>query len=86
MNVEQMEKESGELQELMMNSKIEMKLGQSLEICFQLKEMMTKSLLNMGEAQIADVYKIIVIQVEDFDEAIPVVQVHIGKFKMRDVL
>jgi hypothetical protein len=45
--VEQIEKESDELPEFMMNSKIEMKLGQLLEICIQLREIMTKSLLKM---------------------------------------
>jgi hypothetical protein len=49
MNVKQMEKGSGELQKFVMNSKIEVKLGQLLEICPQLKEMMTKSLLKMEE-------------------------------------
>jgi hypothetical protein len=33
MNDEQMEKRSGKLQEFMMNSNIEVKLGQLLEIC-----------------------------------------------------
>ncbi len=47
---------------------------------------MTKSLLKMGETQIADVYKVTTTKVEDFDEAIPVVQVHIGKFRMKNVL
>ncbi len=46
---------------------------------------MTKSLLKMGEAQIIDVYKIIATKVEDFNEAILVVQVRIRKFKVRDV-
>ncbi len=50
MNFEQMKKGNGELLELMMNSKIEVQLGQLLEICLQLKEMMTKSLLKMEEA------------------------------------
>ncbi len=39
----------------------------------------------MGEAQIIDVYKIIATKVEDFNEAILVVQVRIRKFKVRDV-
>ncbi len=86
MNVEQMEKGSGELQEFMMHSKIEVKLGQLLKICPKLREMMTKSLLNMGETQIVDVYKVTTTTVEDFDEAIPIVQVHIGKFRVKDVL
>ncbi len=59
MNVEQMEKESGDYK----NSKIEVKLRQLLEICPQLKEMMTKSLLKMGEALIADVCKVTTIKV-----------------------
>jgi hypothetical protein len=58
MNVEQMGKESGELQEFMMNSKIEVKLRHLLKICLKLKKIMTKSLLKMGETQIANVYKI----------------------------
>jgi len=49
MNVEQMEKGGGELQEFMMNSKIEVKLRQLLEICPQLKKMMIKSLFKMEE-------------------------------------
>ncbi len=59
MNVEQMEKESGDYK----NSKIEVKLRQLLEICPQLKETMTKSLLKMGEALIADVCKVTTIKV-----------------------
>jgi hypothetical protein len=54
-----MEKESGDYK----NSKIEVKLRQLLEICPQLKEMMTKSLLKMGEALIADVCKVTTIKV-----------------------
>jgi hypothetical protein len=86
MNVEHMEKGSGELQEFMMHSKIEVKLGQLLKICPKLREMMTKSLLKMGETQIVDVYKVTTTTIEDFDEAIPIVQVHIGKFRVKDVL
>ncbi len=85
-NDEQMEKGSGKLQEFTMNSKIEVKLGQLLEICLQLRKMMTKSLLKMGEVQIANVYKVTTTKVEDFDETILVVQVHIRKFGVRDVL
>jgi hypothetical protein len=38
---------NGELIEFVMNSKIEVKLGQLLDICPQLKKIMTKSLLKM---------------------------------------
>jgi hypothetical protein len=69
-----------------MNSKIKVKLEQLLEICLQLKEMKTKSLLKMEEAQIADVCKITITKIEDFDEIIPVVQVRVGKFGVRDAL
>jgi hypothetical protein len=62
------------------------KLRQLLEIFPELRKMMTKSLLKMGEVQIVDVYKVTTIEVEDFAEAILVVQVHIGKFGVRDVL
>jgi hypothetical protein len=40
----------------------------------------------MGEAHIVDVYKVIATKVKGFDEAIPVVQIRIRKFKVRDVL
>jgi len=40
----------------------------------------------MGEVQIANVYKVTTTKLEDFDETILVVQVHIGKFEMRDIL
>jgi mevalonate kinase len=55
--IEQMEKITSELLEFMMNSNIEMKLGQLLDICFQILKMMTKSLLKMEEALIANVCK-----------------------------
>jgi len=84
--INQMEKESGELPKFVMNSKIEVKLGQLLEICPQLKEIMTKSLLKMEEAQIANVCKVIATKIKDFDEAILIVQIHVGKFGIRDVL
>jgi hypothetical protein len=86
MNVEQMEQESGEFQKFMMNSNIEVKLRQLLEICLQLRKMMTKSLLKMGEARIVDVCKVTTTKVKDFDEAILIVQVYIRKFGVKDVL
>jgi hypothetical protein len=68
--VEQMEKGNDELSKFVMNLKIDVKLGQLLELCFQLREMLTKSLLKMEEAQIVDVYKVATTKMEDFDEAI----------------
>ncbi len=47
-----------------------MRLGQLLGLCFQLRKMMTKSLLKMEEVHIADVCKIATAKMEDFDEAI----------------
>ncbi len=67
--IEQMEKGSGELSEFVMNSKIEVKLGQLLKLSFQLKKMMTKSLLKMEEARIVDVCKVTTTKMEDFVEA-----------------
>ncbi len=84
--IDQMEKESGELPEFAMNSKIEVKLGQLLEIFLQLREIMTKSLLKMEEAQIANVCKVITTKIEDFDEAILIVQICVGKFGIINVL
>jgi hypothetical protein len=39
----------------------------------------------MKEDQVANVCKV-AIKVEDFDEAMPIVQVWVGKFKIKDVL
>ncbi len=47
---------------------------------------MTKSSLKMEEAQIVDVRKITTTKVEDFNEAILVVQVCVGKFRAKHVL
>jgi hypothetical protein len=47
--------------------------------------MMTKSLLKMEEAHIADVCKVATTKLEDFDETIPVIQVRVGKLRVRDV-
>jgi hypothetical protein len=84
--IEQMEKGNGELPKFMMNSKIEMKLGQLLKICPQLRKTMTKSLLKMEETLIANVCKDTTTKIEDFDEAILVVQACVGKFGIRDAL
>jgi len=65
----------GELPKLMMNLKLEMKLGQLLKICPQLIKMMEKSLLKIQKPQVANVCKITTIEVEDFDEVVIVVQV-----------
>jgi hypothetical protein len=66
------------LLEMMMTLKLEIKLGQLLKICRQLMKMKTN--------QVMDVCKVTTIEVEDFDEAIPVVQVQVGNFEVRDVL
>jgi hypothetical protein len=84
--VEYMEKKNGELLEFMMNSKMEVKLGQLLKICLHLREMMTKSLLKIEEAQNVNVCKVITTKIEDFDEAILIIQIRAGKFGTKDAL
>jgi len=76
----------GELPKLMMNFKLEMKLGQLFRICPQLRKMMEKSLLKIQKTQVANVCKIITIEVEDFDEVVLVVQVWMGRFGIWYVL
>ncbi len=58
-----------------MTLKLEVKLGQLLRICPQLMKMMEKSLMKMKTNQVIDVCKVNIVKVEDFDEAISVVQV-----------
>lgn len=45
--------------------------------------MITKSFMKMEEVQISNVCKVITMKIEDFDEAMPVVQVCVGKFGVR---
>jgi hypothetical protein len=70
---------------VIMNSKLEVKLGKLMRICLQLMGMVEKSLIKMKEDQVVDVCKITT-KVEDFDEAMLDVQVRVGKFEVRDVL
>ncbi len=74
------------LSKMMMNLKLEIKLGQLLKICPQLILIMDKYLLKMKEPQVTNVCKITTIKIKDFDEALLVVQVRIGKFGVQNVL
>jgi hypothetical protein len=74
-----------EATKVIMNLKLELKLGQLMRICPQLRGMVEKSLVKMKEDQVADVCKIIT-KVEDFDEVMLIVQVWVGKFEVTDVL
>jgi hypothetical protein len=47
--------------------------------------MVQKSFIKMKEDHVVDIYKVI-INVENFDEAMPIVQVRVGRFEVRDVL
>ncbi len=47
--------------------------------------MLETSLIKMKEDRVVDICKVIT-KVEDFDEVMPVVQVRVGKFEVRDVL
>ncbi len=69
---------------VIMNAKLDIKLGELMKICLQLRGMVEKSLTKMREDQV-DVYKVTT-KIEDFDETMPIVQVRVGKFEVRDVL
>jgi hypothetical protein len=56
-----------------------------MKICPQLRGMLETSLIKMKEDRVVDICKVIT-KVEDFDEVMPVVQVRVGKFEVRDVL
>jgi hypothetical protein len=71
--------------ETIINLKLEVKLGQLMRIFPQLKGMVENSLIKMREDQVADVCKVTT-KVEDFDEVMPVVQVRVKKFEVKDVL
>jgi hypothetical protein len=61
-----------------MNLKLEVKLGQLLRICPQLK--LKKYLLKMKEPQMTDVCKLTTMKFFFFDEIMLIVQVQVGKF------
>jgi hypothetical protein len=67
------------------NLKMEVQLGQLMRIFPQLKRMVEKSLIKTREDQVANVCKVTT-KVEDFDEVMPIVQVRVGKFEVKDVL
>ncbi len=60
-------------------------MGQLMKICPQLRGMVENSLIKMKEDQVANVCKITT-KVEDFDEVMPIVQVRVGKFEVKDML
>jgi hypothetical protein len=70
--------------EVIMNLKLKV-MGYLMRICLQLRGMVEKSLIKMKEDQVTNICKI-TIKVEDFDEAMLVVQVQVGKFEVKDVL
>jgi hypothetical protein len=49
-------------------------------------KMMEKSLMKMKINQVMDVCKVSTIKAKDFDEAILIVRIRVGKFEVRDVL
>ncbi len=56
----------------MMNSKLEVKLGQLRRLCPQLKDMIEKSLLKMREAQVIDICKVTTTKAANFDKDVPI--------------
>lgn len=70
---------------VIINLKLEVKLGQLMRICPQLRGMVEKSSIKMKEDQAVDDCKVAT-KVKDFDEAMPVVQVRVRKFEVKDVL
>jgi len=72
----------GELSEYIMNSKIEVNWD---NYCSQLKEMMLKSSRHKWiKPQVTNVCKVIVTKIENFDEAVPIVHVRVGKYGVKD--
>jgi hypothetical protein len=61
---------------VIMNLKLEVKLGQLMRICPQLRGMVEKSSIKMKEDQVVDDCKVAT-KVKDFDQAMPIVQVRV---------
>jgi hypothetical protein len=65
---------------------MEVKLRKLLQLCPQLRRLLEISLARIKGKGVANVCKVTTVKVEDFDEAMHVVQVKIGKLGVKDVL
>jgi hypothetical protein len=71
----------GDLSKYIMNSKIEVKLLFSIE-----RNDVKSSRQKWKKPQVTNLCKVIVTKIEAFDEAMPIVHVHLGKYGVKDVL
>ncbi len=69
-----------------LNVKMEVKLGQLIKICPQLRKILAKFFLRMQEEHVPNVCRIGTHHKNDFDKVMPVVQVCIGNYEIMDVL
>jgi len=66
--------------------KIEVKLGKLLNICHQVRNMLEISIFKIKGQGIVDVYKVTTAKINDFDEAMLIIQIQIGRVGISDVL
>jgi hypothetical protein len=76
----------GVLDDHILNMKMEIKLGQLIKIFPQLQKILTRFFLKMQKEHVSDVCIVGTHHTNDFDEAMPVVQVSIGNCEIMDVL
>jgi hypothetical protein len=65
-----------------MDLKMEVKLGKLLQLCPHLRRLLEISIARIKRRKVADVYRFTTSKVKDFDKAMHVVQVRIGKFEV----
>jgi hypothetical protein len=68
------------------NMKMEVKLGQLIKICPQLKKNLANFFLRMQKEHVPNVCKFSTHHKNDFDEVMPVVQVCVRNYEIMDVL
>ncbi len=76
----------GMLDDQISNMKMEVKLGQLIKICTQLKKILAKIFLRMQKEHVPNVCKFGTHHKNDFDEVMPIVHVCVGNYEIMDVL
>jgi hypothetical protein len=78
------EKLEGMLDDQIFNMKMDVKLGQLIKICPQLRKILAKFL--KMEEHVPHVCKVGTHHKNDFDEVMPIIQISIGNYEIMDVL
>jgi hypothetical protein len=74
------------LDDQIFNMKMEVKLGQLIKICPQLRKILAKFFLRMEKEHVPHVCRIVIHHKNDFDEVMPIVQLSTRNYEIMDGL